>query len=119
MKTVLVIRQMSSGSELQISITVFNNVLKKCCWKNFVTPLIDYILLYIHILYPSFFLNNNLESIFVAVRFPALFAIIHMLRPLSNKIQFTACIFKSRISVLNYFYTCIIAVRFFLALANW
>ena len=56
---------------------------------------------------------NNSESILAAVRFPSLFATTNMMHPLSNKIQFSACIFKSRISVLNYFYTRIVSLQFF------
>ena len=77
-------------------------------------PHLIYVFIYILcILILFYFCFNNSESILAAVRFPALFATTNMMYPLSNKIRFSACIFKSRISVLNYFYTRIVPVQFF------
>ena len=104
MKTVLIIRVQAANFRFSSLSVVVERTLSHL-------SLTIYFFIYISCIPP--FLESS-----VAVRYPALFAIIHMLRPLSNKIQFTACIFKSRISVLNYFYTCIVSVRFFLALAN-
>ena len=77
-------------------------------------PHLIYVFIYILcILILFYFCFNNSESILAAVRFSALFATTNMMYPLSNKIRFSACIFKSRISVLNYFYTRIVSVQFF------
>ena len=78
-------------------------------------PHLIYVFIYILciLLLFFFFFFNNSESILAAVRFSALFATTNMMHPLSNKIQFSTCIFKSRISVLNYFYTRIVSVQIF------